>query len=151
MLRPTLRRLRKDEAGAVIIETAFVMPILAIMAFGGYEASHMIARHNELQVAADEAGSILLAHTPETQEERDRIEGIVETTTGLPDENVTFQVKYRCNNDADLIPSLVSCAPNAVISEYIEIRMQDTYTPTWTSFGIGEPHNYDIRRRVQVS
>ena len=37
------------------------------------------------------------------------------------------------------------------ISTFIQIRIQDTYDPYWTAYGIGEAVNYDVLRTVQVS
>lgn len=146
-----LREFLRDAAGSVVIETAIVLPVLGTLALGGYEVSMIVSRHNELQVAAAEASAIVLARPPEDQAERDSIKDVVEASTGLADSNVTFAYKYRCDTDSALVDSSGSCGANDVISEFIIITMRDSYTPSWTEFGVGNTINYNVERRVQVS
>lgn len=143
--------IRRSEEGSVVIESAFVIPLLVLMALGGFEASRVVSRHNELQVAVAEAAAIVLANLPEEQSEYDQIESIIETSTGLAAANVGLTKKYRCNSDASLVSDSTSCPTGAVISEIVEISLKDTYTPLWTNFGFGSAVNYDILRRVQIS
>ncbi|QKG71619.1 TadE/TadG family type IV pilus assembly protein [Erythrobacter mangrovi] len=145
------RTLIRDRRGSVVIETAFVLPVLATLAFGGFEVSRIVARNNELQAAAAEAATVVMANPPEDQTDRDTIEAIVEASTGLATDKITMRQRFRCNADTLLVAAAASCATGAEISEFIEIRMQDSYTPIWTSFGIGNTINFDITRRVQVS
>lgn len=145
------RVLRRDERGAVVIETAFIVPILAVLALGGFEASMIISRNAELQTSAAEAAAITLARAPDEADERNTLEDVIEASTGLADDQVTLTQLYRCDTDTTMQTSDTACASTAVISEYIEIRMTDTYTPVWSDFGVGGPVNYDIRRRVQIS
>ncbi|XUU60030.1 TadE/TadG family type IV pilus assembly protein [Erythrobacter sp. HA6-11] len=141
----------RDERGTAVIETAFIVPILAVLALGGFEASMIIARNAELQTAAAEAAAITLARAPDEASERETLEDVIEASTGLGDANVSLSQLYRCDTDTTMQTSDTACSGTAVISEYIEIRMTDTYTPLWTDFGFGTPINYDIRRRVQIS
>lgn len=143
--------LARNEDGSVVIETAFVVPVLVIMALGGFEASRIVSRHNELQIAVAEAAAVVLANVPEDQSEFDQIETIIETSTGLPSGKVVLTKKYRCNADASLVDTVADCATGAVISEIVQINIWDQYQPIWTEFGIGETVSYNIRRRVQIS
>ncbi|WP_394727720.1 TadE/TadG family type IV pilus assembly protein [Altererythrobacter sp. GH1-8] len=145
------KRLNCDDRGAVVIETAFVVPILAVLALGGFEASMIISRNAELQVAAAEAAAITLARAPDEAAERDTLEDVIEASTGLTDAQVTLRQLYRCDAETTMRTTETDCASTAVISEYVEIRMRDTYNPVWSDFGFGNPINYDIRRRVQIS
>ena len=146
-----LRKLGRDDKGAVVIETAFVVPVLAVMAMGGFEVSMIVSRHNEMQAAAAEAVAVTLARVPDEASERNALEAIIETSTGLAADKVTLTQRFRCDSDADLIADSTSCATSAVISEYVEINMRDTYSPVWSSFGVGGPVNYNITRRVQIA
>lgn len=141
----------KDDRGAVVIETAFVVPILALMALGAFDVSRIVARHMDLQSAVGEAESLVLASPPSDSAERGVLESVIEASTGLNDDNVTLTVRYRCNSATNLVDASSSCAKNDTISEYVIIRMTDTYKPVWTNFGVGSPVQYDISRRVQVS
>jgi len=46
---------------------------------------------------------------------------------------------------------LNDCTDAAQVSTYIKITLTDTYTPQWTSFGVGGPVNYSVVRMVQIS
>ena len=144
-------RLRCDEEGSFLVETAIVLPVLVMMALGGFEASQIISRENELQIAVAEAAAVVLASIPEDQEDLDNIEQIIEASTGLPAGKVLLQKKYRCDATATLVDDTSTCGTGAVISEFIQLNVSDNYKPIWTSFGIGGTVVYDIRRRIQIS
>ena len=141
----------RDERGSVVIESAFVIPMLVLMALGGFEASRIVSRENELQIAIAEAAAIVLAAIPEDQADLDAVELIIESSTGLPAGKVRLQKRYRCNADATLTLDITTCPTGAVISEFIHLNVWDSYTPLWTKFGIGKTVDYDIRRRIQIS
>ena len=54
-------RLLRCARGAFAIETALVAPLLALMSIGTFEVGTMVSRQQELQSAASEAESIILA------------------------------------------------------------------------------------------
>ena len=141
----------RDEQGSFVVETAIVLPVLVMMALGGFEASQVVSRESELHIAVAEAAAVVLASIPEDQADLDDIELIIEASTGLPAGKVKLQKKYRCDATAALVDDTSSCAADAVISEFIHLNVWDEYKPIWTSFGIGETVTYDIRRRIQIS
>lgn len=143
--------LKQAERGSVAIETAFVVPVLAMLALGGFETSRIIARGNELQSAMSEAAAVVIANPPETVSDRNTIEAIVETSTGLAANKVSLSRRFRCNDDATLAAAVTSCTTGAEISEFLRINITDSYTPIWTTFGVGQAINFNITRNVQVS
>lgn len=145
-----VRYLAGDTRGSVL-ETALVLPILLTMCLGGYEASQLVARSTEIQTAMAEASAITLAKAPENQAEVDVIEDVVEASTGLPDGNVTFVIKYRCNEDTTLRDTWTTCPTDATIAQYVQITITDAYTPLWSDFGIGSTVNFRETRTVQVA
>jgi len=50
--RKLLARLARDERGAMLIETAFIAPVLILMSLGAFQVSQVVARQTELQEAA---------------------------------------------------------------------------------------------------
>ena len=146
-----IERLVRDDAGTMVIESAFVIPILALLAIGGFEASRIVARNYELQSAVAEAGAIVLAVSPKTAAERDKVKAVIVTSTALATNKVTLAVKYRCNGDTALKVAESECATGSVVSKYIQITLADTYTPIWTSFGIGSDVNFNLSRKVQIA
>jgi Flp pilus assembly protein TadG len=156
MIVPTrlLSRLRDHTHGSVLIETAIVAPVLLLLALGGLDAGKMIARQSELQSAAGEAEAIVQASVPTDAAARDEVRDVLKASLD-PDntdahESVTVTEIYRCSTDADFV-TVNNCADATTVSTFIKITLTDTYTPQWTSFGIGSPLNYNVVRMVQIS
>ena len=151
MIRSLLAHLQANRSGTMAIETAIVAPVLILLSLGAFDASRMVARQSELQTAAAEAASIVLASPPTTAAERDTIEQVIEASTGLAADHVTLTEVYRCGTDEDFVTDPTDCASVDLTSTFISLRITDTYNPQWTKFGIGGPMNYDVRRTVQLS
>lgn len=151
LFRKHFAQLARNERGTAAIETAFVLPILATLVLGGLEVSAIVSRQAELQTAASEATAVVLARPPDEASERATLEAIIESSTGLDADKVTMRLRYRCDTEATLRLTPTGCGTTAVVSEFIIINMRDTYTPTWTQFGVGGPINFSVTRRVQIS
>lgn len=149
-MRLLLARLARDTRGTMAIETAFIVPVLALMSIGGFEVSGMVSRQSELQSAVAEAAQIAIASTPDEQSERNTIKDILMASAGLPTSKVTISNEYRCNSSTTLVTSAASCATSDSVTTYLKIYVTDEYTPEWTKFGIGRPLTYRITRRVIV-
>lgn len=143
--------LARDARGTMAIETAFVVPVLAVMSIGGFEVSGMVSRQSELQSAVSEAAQIAIASTPDEQSERNTIKSIIMASAELPASKVMLSNEYRCNSNTALVTSLASCATSDSVTTYLRIHVTDEYTPAWTEFGIGRPLTYRITRRVIVA
>ena len=140
-----------DTRGTMVIETAIVAPVLIVLSIGAFEASSMVTRQNELQSAAAEAVAIVMAASPENQTQIDQIEAVVENSTDIPEDDVVFDLKYRCGTAETLIDDATTCANVDTLSTFISISMTDRYTPVWASFGWGTELEYNVERTVQVS
>lgn len=141
----------RDDAGSLVIETAFVLPILLLLCLGAVDVCQLVARNTELQSAMSEATAISLASRPRTQSEIDTIEDVIEASTGLADENVVFERIYRCGTANMPVSEKHMCMPGQIVAEFIEITMSETYTPIWTGFGIGSDVDFSLTRTVQIS
>ena len=60
MMRKFISFLR-DNRGSVVVETALIAPVLALMSVGAFQVSQAVARQHELQTGADDAASLALA------------------------------------------------------------------------------------------
>jgi Flp pilus assembly protein TadG len=149
-LRRNLDRLKQDQRGSMVIETAVIVPVLAMLSLGAFDASRMIARQTELQQAVAEAAQISLASTPDTQSERNTIKSIIQTSTGLATSNVTITNKYRCGALTTLSDTN-NCGSSSAVTTYLKVVVTDTYTPLWNDFGIGSAINYNVERMVVIS
>ena len=156
-LRSTMRRLRRDADGTMAIETAIVAPILLVLALGGVDAGAMVARQSELQSAAAEALNIVQAAPPKNPAQRTTVENILKVSTGIDSpadvagQDVDVSETFRCGTDTTLVDAETDCDGGDAVSAYIQITLTDTYTPTWTKFGVGSPVNYNVVRTVQIS
>jgi Flp pilus assembly protein TadG len=150
MRMPTfLHRLAVQTRGTMAIETAIIAPILIVMSVGGFEVSSMVARQSELQSAAAEAAAIVRAVIPEEASQRTTIRDVVKVSTGLDNNHVSVAEIYRCGTSTAYVTT-DNCTGGVHVSKYIRVRIQDTYTPTWTQFGVGGPIDYDVQRTVQI-
>ena len=148
-MKSLFRRLARDKLGAMMIETAFVVPILATMCLGGFEVSAMIARDTELQTALAEAAAIALTKPPEADPDLVALKAVVLRSTGLDEEEVTIGRRYRCNTGA--MQTTQGSCDDEDLSSFIRIEVSDTYTPMWVGFGVGEPVEFYLDRTVQIS
>jgi Flp pilus assembly protein TadG len=148
--RSLLRRLARDRRGAMAIETAIIAPVLIVLSVGGFEVSSMVARQSELQSAAAEAAAIVRAVPPEDSSQRTTIRDVLKVSTGLGNDDVSVVEIYRCGI-ATAYVTTNSCLPAQAVSTYIRVSLSDTYTPTWTQFGVGGPVDYNVIRVVQIS
>lgn len=141
----------RDRNGAAVVEMAIALPILLALSLGGFDASQVVARNTELQTALAEAEAVTLAKLPENQGEVDTIEDIVEASTGLADDKVTFTRMYRCDTDAEMVEEFTDCAAGSIVAEFLEITVTDSYEPIWAEFGIGSTVNFNFTRTVQIA
>ena len=142
-------RIRQNDDGSMAIETAFVAPILLVLALGGFEISSMVARQTELQTAAAEAAAVVRAIIPETAAQRTTVRDILKTSTGLTNEQVVVTQVYRCGTAANYVNTADTCG-SATQYKFIRVNLRDTYTPVWTKFGVTSGYNYNITRTVQI-
>lgn len=145
------RGLGRDARGSIAIETALVLPLLILMSLGTFEASMVVARQYELQSAAAEAEIIAVAAATGASTDAAKIKDILAKSVGLRSDQIGVTRLYRCNDADSLVASADSCIEGDVISSYIRLRMTDSYTPTWTEFGIGQAVNYQVVRTVMLS
>ncbi|MGB3165575.1 MAG: TadE/TadG family type IV pilus assembly protein [Alteraurantiacibacter sp.] len=153
----------RDERGSMAIETAFVAPILLVLALGGFEVSTMVARQTELQSAAAEAATVVRAVAPETAEEQNTIRDIVATSVcGNTTPTVAEDGKSTCNSATVGVVPLYRCGTATNYSttnggcgsdvqyEFIRVDISDKYAPVWTKFGVTSGFDYNISRTVQI-
>ena len=145
------RSFRRDQRGAVIIETAFVAPVLALLGLGAFQVSQAVARQHELQSGADDAAAMALAGWKDDAAQVTALKSVLKSTLNLTDAQVTITHKYRCGVTVAYVDVKTACAAGTVVATYLRIALTDTYTPTWAKFGMGSPLNYNVTRTVVLS
>lgn len=164
MMIPLARfcRIGRDDRGSMAIETAFVAPVLLLLALGGFEVSQMVSRQTELQSAAAEAAAVVRAVAPGTATERNTVRDIVATslcgnttptvtqgTATCGTVSVSVTPVYRCGTSTAYTTTADSCGGG---TEYAFIRLDiaDSYDPIWANYGIGSGFDYFVSRTVQI-
>lgn len=149
---PLLARLIGDERGAAVVETAIIAPVLALLALGSYDMSRMIARQHDLQGGASDVEGIILAVATGPATNTQKIEQVLENSLDLSDSgSVTVVKRFRCGVSTDLVTAANDCASDDTVATYVQVTLQETYTPTWRKFGIGNDMNYNFVRTIQIS
>ena len=143
------RRLWHDAKGIAAVETVLVMPALLAMALGAFEVSRMIARQTELQAAMAQASSVALATEPTSDARRATLQGILQTSTGLGANNITLIAAYRCGTATAYVSDATTCG-TARVSSFLKVTITDSYTPTWTQFGVGSALSFNVTRYVMI-
>lgn len=151
IMREFFNTLACDTRGSMAIETAFVAPMLIIMTLGTFEVGTIVARQHELQSAANEAEIIIIATNVGATVEVSEIEAILRNSVGLSADRITVEREFRCNMLSGRTKDKGNCPGGAIIAEYVAVSLTDSYTPTWTAFGIGKAINFSVDRSVQIS
>lgn len=151
IMRHLPSKLLSNTHGSMVIETAIVAPVLILMALGTFEVGTIVSRQHELQTAAAEGEIIAMAAAQGATTDISTVEDIIKASVGLSDNQVTVSRYYRCNANITTVSSSASCGSSDVLSSYIKLELEDTYTPVWTEFGVGAPIEFDVERTVQLS
>lgn len=146
-----VRRVGRDSRGSMAIETALVAPTLIMMTLGIFEVGTVVARQHELQSAANESEIIAIATNRGAETDLDQVKAIIRNSVGLDVDELTVTQSYRCGTASQLVASASDCAEDDVISTYLNIDISESYTPTWTAFGVGRPLDLSVERTVQIS
>lgn len=149
MIKSMKKRFRKDEEGAVVIETAIVVPVLLLMALGGIDYGTMLARQVELQNAMAEASQIALAAAPTDAAARQAVKEVLQTSTGLTTDQVSITEQYRCSTDTAYVADSDLCGTSPY-ARFIRIEIVEEYTSTWSTISGAEPLTFNFVRMVQV-
>jgi Flp pilus assembly protein TadG len=150
----SLTRLRRDACGTITIETAIVAPALILMGLGSFDVSQMVSRQSDLQSAAAVAEAIVQASPPTDSAARDKVRDILKTSIDPdntnPNDTETVTEIYRCGG-GNYVAAVPTCATGDKMSTYVKLTLTNRYTPSWTSFGVGQPIAYNVVRMVQIS
>ncbi len=163
MISATLRRLRQDRRGAVVIELAMVAPVLALTVIGIVDLSNAYSRKLALEQGAQRAIEKIMQTT-----ETDTVEGTLKTeavcqvngvntdgtckTSPITTADVTVTYRLECKDSAGTITSQTStdstafdaltCPSSTKEARYIDVNVTDKYTPIFplhfASFNSGD-------------
>ena len=150
-LRTLICDLCDNTLGSVVIETAIVAPVLVLLSLGTFDVSRMVARQHELQTGATDLEGIVLAVAKGSGTNEATIRNALASSLNLPLSKVTVVKIYRCGSSTTTVSAISSCSDPTNTSVYVQVTLNDSYTPLWTQFGVGSQLNYNLVRTVQVS
>ena len=148
-IRAFARSLLSCATGAMAVETAIVAPVLALMSIGTFEVGTIVLRQQELQSAASEAESIILAAAG-SEPSSATIEQVIEQSMGLKPDQVVLRKRFRCGSTVgEPVADATGCdLDDGPIYKYVLLELSDSYTPVWANFGVGSAFNYNIARTI---
>ena len=120
------RKLARDQRGSVIIELAFIAPILATMIVGIVDLSAAYGRKLVLEQAAQRAVEKIMQTTGEDTVD-DTIRNEAAAAAGIPVSQVSVAFTMTCAGVSTNYAT--QCTDNSTEVRYIEISLWDTYTP----------------------
>lgn len=132
-----LQSLRGDKSGAVVIEFAFVAPVLALMTIGAVDMSMAFGKKLMLEQAAQRSIEKIMQTTGElTVEETIQNEAVCQyngtnangtcKTAPITTANVTVTHRLECNG---VVTTNDDCAQGETESRWVQVSLYDDYTP----------------------
>ena len=149
MIKSLMKNLRRNEDGAIVIETAFVVPVLLLMSLGAIDYGTTLARQIELQNAMAEASQIALAAAPTDAAARQAVKEVLQTSTGLTTDDISIVETYRCGTSEDYVADSDECGDDPY-ARFIRIEVIENYKPVWTVISGAQPLRFHFVRMVQV-
>lgn len=132
------------------IETAIVVPVLLLLALGGFDISRMVSRQHELQSGIGEAEAVALAANAGAETDTVKLKAMLQESLGLSADEVAVEKRYRCDAQTTLSAQL-DCDEDSVVSTYLHLVLNDSYSPLWRNFGVGSDLHFEVERTVQLS
>jgi Flp pilus assembly protein TadG len=131
-IRRALRRLRRDESGASLVEMGFLLPILAVMIAGIIDLSMGISERFSLQQSLNRSLEIVQANRPSITNMQnntvnfDYLRQEVATVAGVTLDKVTLNQWLECNGVRQGSYNGV-CLANQDIARYVELTVTKNY------------------------
>jgi len=150
-----LQSLRRDQRGAVVIEFAFVAPVLALMTIGVVDMSNGFGKKLMLEQAAQRSIEKIMQTTGElTVEQTIAAEAVCQyngvdgdgacKTAPLTTANVTVTHRLECDGVLTADPD---CGDGETESRWIQVEVRENYQPMFPIHfaGLADDGTYHLR------
>jgi len=101
-MRTPWLKLKRDERGAVLIETAIIAPVLLVMSIGAYDVSRGVARQTELQEVTAEFAAIAMARESVGQTEIEQMKEIAVASARVDENAIEIVENVKCGIAPDV-------------------------------------------------
>jgi Flp pilus assembly protein TadG len=135
-MRWHLLGLWRDTSGASVIETAFIVPILALLACGGADVGLGFAEKLRAQQGADRAVQFAL-NVGLTGATQTGIQNEAATGSGLSAANVTVNFWLECNKVVQ--SNFNGICTVGTPARYVSVTVADSYQPQFTRLFAANP------------
>ncbi len=139
--------LARDERGVAAVELGLIASTLSIMLLGVVDVSTMVQRRMKYQEVATEVGNIAQATTISSGSLAS-IKTLAATLSGLAESNVTTGLYSRCDNGA--LQAYTATCSSGIKSSLLQIVLNGSYTPQFTSLGLGSTVSISVTREIQI-
>jgi Flp pilus assembly pilin Flp len=130
-----LRRLQRDRSGNMMIEFAFVVPVIAVIGIGIIDFGHAVFTKMSLHGAA-RVGAEYVSRTNDTT----NVTTVVATAAKLDASQLTVTPILFCECDNGVAAACESfCAPSVSPKQFISIDVEQPYTAILDYPGIPNP------------
>lgn len=121
-------RIWRDTNGSSLIEAAFIIPVLCLLAFGATDIALGFAQKLRVQQAADRAVQFAL-NVGLTKATQAKIQSEAATSSGLDPAKVAVNLWLECNKQVQ--PDFNGSCVNSAPARYLSVTVSDSYAPTF--------------------
>lgn len=149
-LARTLRRWLRATSGNVMIEAGFLIPLLIVLAMGGYDFGRL-ALHKITVTNAARAGTQYGTQDLITAADTDGMIQAARNDAGDAEGLLTVNARQycACTNEGE-VACTASCADGSFSMLYVEVTVQDEVELLYPYPGIGSPKSVETTARMRV-
>ena len=123
-----LKRLRRDDRGAAVVELAIVSPMIALLTVGVIDMSNGFSRKLKIEQAAQRSiEKIMNTSASDTIENTLAAEAAAQAN--VPLDNVNVDYRLECDG---VETDAAECAEDQQTSQWISVTVVDQYEPLFT-------------------
>ena len=123
-----LKRLRRDNRGAAVVELAIISPMIALLTVGIVDMSNGFSRKLKIEQAAQRSiEKIMNTSASDTIENTLAAEAAAQANVAI--ENVSVDYRLECDG---VVTDAVECPEDQDTSQWISVTVIDQYEPMFT-------------------
>lgn len=132
-----IRKIAADRRGTAVIETAIVLPVLLMLAFGFVDLGEAFATQMSIQQVAQMGADFVVAAGSSVPTDS-QIKSEVASRSGLPASAIAIRRAFECNGAPQ--PSGEGGCPNADDTrvDYLTVSISQAYQPVLNIAGIAD-------------
>ncbi|WP_308911478.1 TadE/TadG family type IV pilus assembly protein [Pseudokordiimonas caeni] len=147
LMKAMIRRLRRDEKGAIAVETGMILSILLIVGLGVFDYGLLAAHNMGLANAARSGMQYALVRKPQSGDFTaiiNAVEKAAPAQTAAGDRQIDVSMYCRCPDDDTDVECTseegedLSCPDATLRAAYIKVAISETYPMMFNIMGIAD-------------